>query len=53
MEYEHNRNGKHYPSFILVTAIIWIAKKLFYLIKKIYLNFKNRKKYEKYKGQKI
>jgi hypothetical protein len=45
MEYEKNVRGKPYPKFIFVQPILWLFKKLNILIKK--------KRYEKYKGQKI
>ena len=45
MEYEKNVRGKPYQKFILSQPILWLFKKLNMFIKK--------KRYEKYKGQKI
>ncbi|TPW75347.1 hypothetical protein DL505_11470 [Providencia stuartii] len=53
MEYEHNKGGKPYSKLILIEPIVWIFKKLTNPIKAIYYHFKTRKKFEKYKNQKI
>lgn len=45
MEYEKNIKGKPYPKFILTQVIMFILK----IIRSLFL----RKKYEKYKNQKI
>ncbi|EMT6574347.1 TPA: hypothetical protein KEY68_001932 [Providencia rettgeri] len=45
MEYEKNISGKPHPKFILLQPIIWLFKKLNIFIQK--------KRHEKYKGQKI
>lgn len=53
MEYEQNKSTRHYPRFILLNPLIWLISKIMILIKSICYSIKNRKKHEKYRGQKI